>query len=152
MLSITKAVDHRWFDGYDWVIRLNPDVLIVNDTWILEQMRNETCDGVFGNCNDSPSIHVNSDFTMFRPRALTVDALRTNHPTAEHQMTATFKDTVGTGRFSILKGIGLQGGTCRVRGHSSPVVHQHDTEIICRNTYDNSKFVHGWEWADLKIA
>ena len=33
---------HNWFEGYDWVIRLNPDVLIRDDTWFRQIMVNES--------------------------------------------------------------------------------------------------------------
>jgi hypothetical protein len=39
-----------WFDEYDWVIRLNPDVLIRHDTWLIQTMLNTSIDGIFHDC------------------------------------------------------------------------------------------------------
>ena len=47
ILAIKKAIENNWFDGYDWVIRLNPDVLIRNETWLVETMSNKEVDGIF---------------------------------------------------------------------------------------------------------
>jgi hypothetical protein len=89
-----------WFDDYDWVIRLNPDVLIRNDTWLISTMMNDSIDAIFHDCYNRklyPSVHNDSeynfavdddenngdhpslsssipqfhtDFTAFRPRAI----------------------------------------------------------------------------------
>jgi hypothetical protein len=45
--AMVDAFEHGWFDGYDWIVRLNPDVLIRNDTWFLEQMVNTSVDALF---------------------------------------------------------------------------------------------------------
>jgi hypothetical protein len=53
-----------WFDDYDWVIRLNPDVLIRNDTWLISTMMNDSIDAIFHDCYNRqlyPSIPINQD-------------------------------------------------------------------------------------------
>jgi hypothetical protein len=91
-----------WFDDYDWVIRLNPDVLIRNDTWLISTMMNDSIDAIFHDCynrklypsnhddkndvveneNDDNGDHptlsssipqFHTDFTAFRPRAINRD-------------------------------------------------------------------------------
>ena len=32
---------------YDWVVRLNPDVMLVRDDWLLKTMSDPTVDGIF---------------------------------------------------------------------------------------------------------
>jgi hypothetical protein len=34
--ALAEADTNGYFQGYDWVIRLNPDVLILDDTWIVQ--------------------------------------------------------------------------------------------------------------------
>ena len=89
-----------WFDDYDWVIRLNPDVLIRNDTWLISTMMNASIDAIVHDCynrrlypssaNDDPPARplilpnplpsnipstpkFHTDFTAFRPRAIRRD-------------------------------------------------------------------------------
>ena len=38
-LPMKLAFQEGWFSGYDWVIRINPDVLIRNSTWLLDAMQ-----------------------------------------------------------------------------------------------------------------
>jgi hypothetical protein len=38
ILAIREAFKNHWFDDYDWVIRLNPDVLIRSNSFLLEQI------------------------------------------------------------------------------------------------------------------
>lgn len=70
MLAMEVAFDMHWFDGYDWVVRLNPDVLMRDDRVISREMRNASTVGVFVDCHevrcDSPECTrkkvVNTDF------------------------------------------------------------------------------------------
>jgi hypothetical protein len=62
-----KGVEEKWFDEYDWVIRLNPDVLILDDKWLLEIMRNSSIDGIFQDCT---VCLLHTDFFAVRPRAV----------------------------------------------------------------------------------
>jgi hypothetical protein len=48
--AMVNTFDHVWFDGYDWIVQLNPDVLINHDTWILEQMVHTCVDAIFYHC------------------------------------------------------------------------------------------------------
>jgi len=41
VVAISEAAYNGWFDGYDWVFRLNPDVIIQDDTWILDTILND---------------------------------------------------------------------------------------------------------------
>ncbi|CAB9520171.1 expressed unknown protein [Seminavis robusta] len=65
-----------WFESYDWVIRVNPDVLIRSDTWLLQTMQNPTVAGIFVPW-DSPwhGFCFHTDFFAFRPRAADRNAL-----------------------------------------------------------------------------
>jgi len=39
--AMTEASKNDWFDGYEWIFRMNPDVIIQNDTWMLEIVKND---------------------------------------------------------------------------------------------------------------
>merc|ERR1711862_874058 len=36
-----EASKNGWFEGYDWIFRMNPDVIIQNDTWMLDIIEND---------------------------------------------------------------------------------------------------------------
>ena len=46
--SMAEAVKNDYFKGYDWVIRINPDVMIIKESSILDRMANHA--GVFAMC------------------------------------------------------------------------------------------------------
>ena len=50
ILALTDAADHGWFENYDWVIRLNPDVPIRNDTFLQERINDVRTHGIFVDC------------------------------------------------------------------------------------------------------
>jgi len=39
--ALKDASKFGWFNDYDWVIRLNPDVIIQNDKWLLDTIKND---------------------------------------------------------------------------------------------------------------
>lgn len=154
MLAMRNASENGWFVGYDWVVRLNPDVIVRNDSWVLQQMQNESIDGIFARCNDRPiwaskgPMKVHTDFTVFRPRALAPGSFSNASSNAEWQASRAFADTLRSGRYALLPS-GPHRNVCRVRGEGSPVVHSHDTPRLCQQTYDPSTFLHGWGWANV---
>ena len=50
MLPLQMAEREGWFDGYDWVIRLNPDVIIRSDAHLLPLFARSNVDAVFASC------------------------------------------------------------------------------------------------------
>lgn len=78
VLAMAEGFANRWFDSYDWVVRVNPDVLIRNDSFLLERFEDETINGIFADCSDVPcpaGRHctdrlVHTDFFAIRPHAL----------------------------------------------------------------------------------
>jgi len=53
------------FDGYDWVVRINPDVVIWDEGPLFRQLDNSNISGVFMTC-ESESL-TNADFFAVRP-------------------------------------------------------------------------------------
>ena len=60
------GLNEGWFNGYDWVIRLNPDTMIYDDTRLASYLNNNTCTVVLANGNNR-GILLLSDFFAFRP-------------------------------------------------------------------------------------
>lgn len=137
--AMVDPFDHGWFDGYDWIVHLNPDVLIRNDTWFLEQMLNTSVDALFYRCVGPFRVH--SDFTAFRPQAANVAALKKNLKTsfnAESQMGIGFSHVIQAGRVTWIphgKRIGL---AARVVGKTSYVIHEHSLVEHCPNYFNAS--------------
>lgn len=76
MKALTDASTEGWFDGYDWVIRLNPDVIIRNETFLINVMENDpNATALLINCfHDKKSLHVHTDFFAIKPSVLPKDA------------------------------------------------------------------------------
>ncbi len=77
-----------WFDGYDWVVRLNPDVVVLDESLLVKLMRGGH-EGIFVNCGrlagalenravcDGPGCTrgiIHTDFFAVRPDSLARDA------------------------------------------------------------------------------
>jgi hypothetical protein len=132
-----------WFDDYDWVIRLNPDVLIRNDTWLIQAMLNTSNDGIFHECFNSkdctksnPKLH--ADFYAFRPIAVQRNLLlRAPRKNAEFHISNAFRNMYDSRRFVYVEGaINSHPGRCRIEGEQSPVVHSHDLWKSCPYYYN----------------
>ena len=144
--NTTTTTITSWFDEYDWVIRLNPDVLIRNDTWLMETMLNPHIDGIFHECWNSkntskvdPVLH--SDFYALRPVAMEyARILNTSHPYAEEHLTLAVRNIYDSGRIAYVEGAYTHiGGHCRIEGAHSPVVHAHDVWSSCPYYYNVTK-------------
>lgn len=137
--------ENQWFDGYDWIVRMNPDVLIRQDTWIRQTMLNQTVDGIFidytrGRRGSIKGLH--SDFFAFRPEAANVTALRANFlqkPTAETHLYTGFEESIQQDRIAWLPGARRRGEFARVIGSESPVIHFHPLFNKCPN-YLNARY------------
>ena len=110
-----------WFDNYDWVIKLNADVMIRNDTWFMQTMLNTTFDMIVHDCYSSefsggPVLH--SDFIAFRPRAVDRDRLlNSRRNTAEVHITESFRGIYDSHRFAFVEGAKNEvAGICRIGG------------------------------------
>ena len=98
-----------WFDDYDWVIRVNPDVLIREDTWLIQTMLNSTIDMIVHDCHtknkfsNNPVFH--TDFIAFRPRAVNRwILLQSDRKNAEGHITEAFRHIYDQKRFYYVKG------------------------------------------------
>ena len=133
--ALQEALDKNWFGGYDWVLRVNPDVIIRNDTWIAEMMMEEDVHGIFSDCTDGmlngPVPIVQTDFFAVRPEHIdkdidSIEAEDETSPSAEMHATFAFQDIWSTGHAAILPDNRPNGWCCRVGGEHSSVEHNHE--------------------------
>jgi hypothetical protein len=131
-----------WFDVYDWVIRVNMDVLIRKDTWIIRTMLDATMNGIFHDCHYLPNYnvrrHLHTDFYAFRPSAVDREmVLRSNDNVAEDHLASSLKNIIDSRKFAYLRGAQNPiWGDCRIVGSDSPVVHSHNIAASCPYYYD----------------
>jgi len=78
MVCLDAAEREGWFSTYNWVIRLNPDVIIRDDGFLREAMAQKDVDAVFANCNKrrTGDVRVMTDFMAWRPKAVQIGAFR----------------------------------------------------------------------------
>jgi len=138
--AMEESTSKKCFAGYDWMIRLNPDVLILdNDEFLIKNLLDPEVDGIFADCWDHnclsycPKAHINTDFFAVRVSVLHADTFTKvkgiRH--AETSATHAFKDIMSAGRARWLPGV-KQKHICRIRGNLSvPVVHAHNTAKQC---------------------
>jgi hypothetical protein len=116
----------EWASSYDWVIRLNPDVIVKNDTWLRSQMSDPSVDGIFVDCLSRTCTtrcienRIHTDFTVFRPR--TVLNTWINITNAEDHATKLFHNVTQHGRDRWLQGT-TQYKKCRVE--HTDIIHAH---------------------------
>lgn len=138
--------EQGWFEGYDWVIRLNPDVLIRNETWLLETMLNALD---HGGEFDSPVAlavkcwgkHFHTDFIAFQPGQMIIDDFlnetKNRRGNAEFHMTRALARLNQQGRVQLIPGF-IQKRACRLMGPNAPIIHHHDLASFCPNYYDKT--------------
>lgn len=141
---LLKKNETTWFDAYDWVIRVNLDVLIRYDAWLIETMLNKSIDGIFHDCKDyrypehGLFWQLHTDFHAFRPSAINpVAFLGEDHNNAERHASIGFRSIYDSGRFAFVKGgVNPFPGECRIEGLYSPVLHDHTFSKACPFYYN----------------
>ncbi len=80
--ALTLAATEGWFDGYDWIVRVNPDVIIRNDTFMLDVMMNDPeATGILIDCSNTTGTHLmHTDFFAIKPAALPPGAFQKPNP------------------------------------------------------------------------
>jgi len=127
--------ENQWFQGYDWIVRLNPDVLIRRDDWLLQTFNDPNCDGVF--IPWGKLLH--TDFFAFRPSKANGTALlkaRTWKAHAESDIVAGFDTMIQQKRVAHLPNVVKKSGPARLEGRHQDVVHVHSFVKECPNYFD----------------
>jgi hypothetical protein len=141
ILALVEGFRNGWFQDYEWLVRVNPDVLIRNDTFLLSSMGNDGVNGIFVDCKDRQcpagnkctSRRIHTDFFAVRPKAVELEAVLNvgDFTNAESMATKIFSGIVKNGSDVWLPDTGPHKGHCRVVGQSSPVIHSHSYLRAC---------------------
>ena len=152
MLPLQMAEREGWWSGYDWVIRLNPDVIIRSDAHLLPLFARSDVDAVFASCPTrmAPALRlrVHTDFAAWRPEKIQKGAFAI-HPQVseafcgvggrrytssicnpERAATRSFQSILRSGRYALLPNPDKKDG-CRIGGPQSAIVHQHGYVAHC---------------------
>ena len=97
--ALSDAARLRWFDSYDWVIRLNPDVIVRNSTYLSHTINNDpAATAILINCLNFEKprrVQVHTDFFAIKPGVLPKDAfLNPSDGNAEMSFTHDIKKSV----------------------------------------------------------
>ncbi|KAL7535491.1 hypothetical protein ACHAWF_005184 [Thalassiosira exigua] len=76
MMALSHAMLLHWFDDYDWVIRLNPDVIVRNDAFLVDTIQNDhSATALLINCDDTfNKTRAHTDFFAIKPSVLSREA------------------------------------------------------------------------------
>jgi hypothetical protein len=145
---------------FDWMIRINPDVLIRKSSWLLETMMSSQVQGIFAICNTR---QLHTDFFAVRPSSLLgtnttsssllfskmgIKANKLNHErTAYREFKHMLQDN---DKHRLLPDVDPSEGSCRVRGESASVYHVHDSCLEPSNDGGDDGNLHcnaldGWD-------
>jgi hypothetical protein len=131
----------QWFHSYDWIIRLNPDVLIRNDTWLIAQMLNTSAQAIVVSSDGV----MHSDFVAFRPSLYQLphiteqqlqDQLHDKSRTAEQLVSFLLMPLKCNNTISFVPDVIIKDGGARVLGRNSPVIHSHSLLKFCPDYFD----------------
>jgi len=147
--SMAQGVEKGWFENYKWVIRINPDVVILNEEPLLELMTNSNGNstaGIFANCQSSCTalfhnhekrkdvktcvVRIHTDFYAFRPEYINKTAWKqwVNATNAENFATSVgFKNMLDQHLDAwLVPRNSDKNGACRV--HTNFIIHQHSEQ------------------------
>jgi len=151
--AISEAVEKNWFEGYDWVIRINPDVVIMKEAALLDRMTANHA-GIFANCGGQKMVDgqgadlgglIHTDFFAVRPNFLLkqvwVNATSWRQNPNSHPFSAeAFASMVGfkniieqrLDSWVIARG---KNGICRVK--SDVMIHEHKSQVERCNQFSD---------------
>ena len=132
--ALEDAAKEGWFKGYDWVIRVNPDVIIRNDTYMLDIMQNDpNATAILINCANlnpqNPQVH--TDFFAIKPGALAPNTfINSTIGNAEYSFTNDIgADILNKGNHRWIKNSEPKRGICRAgyyrKEDERDVTHSH---------------------------
>ena len=139
-----------WFDGYDWIVRLNPDVLIRDDTWLLETMEdsnaNNAYDAIVIPFTSKKFTNVlHSDFFAFKPTAINGTAFiemyrqqkKDDTIHAESHVYSGFQHLIENGRVTTLPNASHRKYHARTTGPDCDIIHDHKMLHYCPNYFNS---------------
>eukprot|EP00928_Gymnodinium_smaydae_P051326 TRINITY_DN34865_c0_g1_i1.p1 TRINITY_DN34865_c0_g1~~TRINITY_DN34865_c0_g1_i1.p1 ORF type:complete len:335 (-),score=37.00 TRINITY_DN34865_c0_g1_i1:11-1015(-) len=137
--AVADAFENGWIDDYEWMIRLNPDVIVWSEAPLLAAMNSPSTWGIFANCKTAkmqrrhPGIVLtHTDFFAVRPAKLARSSFSnyTNETNAEVQATEVFRFLIEDDHvFWMVKE--NRDGDCRLRGNG--IWHENS---MCNEVFD----------------
>ena len=131
--ALSDARKEGWFEGYDWVFRMNPDVIVRNDSFILDVMQTDSnAAGILIKCSG----YAHTDFFAIKPNALSKDAfLGSNTLGAERSFTDDIRNTILLpGRHRWIENSNPKNAICRAgygrQQDKADVVHSHQPKEL----------------------
>ena len=64
--TLSDARKEGWFEGYDWVFCMNPDVIVRNDSFILDVMQTDSNAAVLIKCSG----YAHTNFFAIKPKGI----------------------------------------------------------------------------------
>merc|ERR1711862_44586 len=134
MLAVKEGSNLGLFDGYEWVFRLNPDVIIQNDKWFLDTMKNDAnaslfyVECLFEGIKPPQVRAMHTDFFALKPGALPKGHLGTIlHRNAEMSFTRQMEPLIATNQHRHVPDVRpSRNHVCHVDGNlNGSVVHYH---------------------------
>jgi len=140
--AMYEAITSDFFSGYDWVIRLNPDVIVRDDSFLMQTMADPSVSALLINCEaewggggvfegSEQGLRVHTDFFVIKPDVLTVNHyLPLSAKDAELSFTRSIQESVlDNGSHRWIPDASPKSYLCRAgdgRAFSeSPIVHKH---------------------------
>ena len=134
LASFLYPLHYGWFENYDWVVRLNPDVLVLDEEPLVLRMLNESHASLLSNCGylgkKTTTEKIHTDFFAVRPQHLRPMANWTTFSSsAEREAGAYFKPLIEQGLTAWLPN-GNTGWLCRMIHHErgSGIEHTHQAD------------------------
>jgi len=127
MRAAHELFHNGWCDGYDWVIRINPDVLIYDDMKLIALMNVKKVSAVLANCETSEDkMMVHTDFFAVRPSAIPKESFSDwkTFPNAENQATRVFDEIIRQESSAVIQ-VNNRDSACRIRGNG--LWHSHES-------------------------
>jgi len=137
MAALSDAMKARWWDPYQWVIRVNPDVIIRDESFLVYTMEHDpTATALLINCHTftggPPTYKAHTDFFMIQPSALPRTAFSNQtKPSAETSFTIDIQESIiDKGHARWIPNTYPLSNDCRAGGdrptlQESPISHFH---------------------------
>ena len=115
MTPMVVAARFGWFDAYEWVVRSNPDVTIVE--WSFLESGMKTSDAVVFTCHTMGKENIHTDFFAAKPAAMDHThwgrGVHMRKINAEASANLVFQRTIEDGKATLWYGAA---GACRIIG------------------------------------
>lgn len=129
--GMAYPVRHGWFDAYDWVIRVNPDVVIMDATFLETKLRETNTTAVLVKCvrwRNRTTVfdtRIHTDFFAARPPSMDSKHWLGRMPTnAESTATLAFASAIKRKEAFVFDNGNIK-GICRVINKDYGIIHEH---------------------------